>query len=252
MLTSPTDHGRSPTSSSAPTASTPPWRRYVTDRARRGSRECAPAAPSYRHTERPRSRAARPRRCGSAPTATWSTTRSPREAQINIVAFGPGRRLDDGIVAAHGTDRGVRAPSSPGGIRDCGSCSRAAEGTGPVGPARPGSAAPWSTARSPCSAMPRIRCSRSSPRAPRRPMEDAAALAGCLADRPDDPPARCAATRTLRRPRATRVQQTSRGRADEQPPARRAGAAGPRRVVADADPLVANGWIYGHDAELVP
>ncbi|WP_406274787.1 hypothetical protein OH799_01855 [Nocardia sp. NBC_00881] len=45
-------------------------------------------------------------------------------------------------------------------------------------------------------------------------MEDAAVLAGCLADRPEDPPAALRRYEDIRRRRATRVQQMSRGRAE--------------------------------------
>ncbi len=81
-------------------------------------------------------------------------------------------------------------------------------------------------------------------------MEDAAVLAGCLADRPDDPAAALRRYEDIRRPRATRVQQMSRGRAESNHlpdgPAQRARDAS----FATEDPLAHNGWIYGHDAEL--
>jgi 2-polyprenyl-6-methoxyphenol hydroxylase-like FAD-dependent oxidoreductase len=80
-------------------------------------------------------------------------------------------------------------------------------------------------------------------------MEDAVVLAGCLADQPEDPAAALRRYEDIRRPRATRVQQMSRGRAESNhlPD-------GPAQQARDAsfeseDPLAHNGWIYGHDAE---
>ncbi|MBE4739804.1 FAD-dependent monooxygenase [Streptomyces caniscabiei] len=81
-------------------------------------------------------------------------------------------------------------------------------------------------------------------------MEDAAVLAGCLAGRPEDPTAALSHYEDIRRPRATRVQQLSRGRADSNhlpdDPAQRARDAS----FSTADAFAHNGWIYGHDAEL--
>lgn len=81
-------------------------------------------------------------------------------------------------------------------------------------------------------------------------LEDAAVLAGCLANRPDDPSVALRRYEDLRRPRATRVQQMSRGRAASNHlpdgPAQQARDAS----FANEDPLAHNGWIYGHDAEL--
>ncbi|MDX3452607.1 FAD-dependent monooxygenase [Streptomyces sp. ME02-8801-2C] len=81
-------------------------------------------------------------------------------------------------------------------------------------------------------------------------MEDAAVLAGCLAARPEDPAAALSRYEGVRRPRATRVQQMSRGRADSNHlpdgPAQQARDAS----FSSADPFAHNGWIYGHDAEL--
>ncbi|WP_371657752.1 FAD-dependent monooxygenase [Streptomyces sp. NBC_00280] len=81
-------------------------------------------------------------------------------------------------------------------------------------------------------------------------MEDAAVLAGCLADQPEEPSAALRRYEDVRRPRATRVQLMSRGRAESNHlpdgPAQRARDAG----FANEDPLAHNGWIYGHDAEL--
>ncbi|KDN73493.1 salicylate 1-monooxygenase [Streptomyces olindensis] len=81
-------------------------------------------------------------------------------------------------------------------------------------------------------------------------MEDAAVLVGCLADRSDDPAAALSRYEDIRRPRATRVQQMSRGRAESNHlpdgPAQQARDAS----FSSADPFAHNGWIYGHDAEL--
>ncbi|MER5428997.1 FAD-dependent monooxygenase [Streptomyces sp. NPDC002588] len=82
-------------------------------------------------------------------------------------------------------------------------------------------------------------------------MEDAAVLAGCLAGLPEDPPAALRRYEDIRRPRATRVQQMSRGRAESNHlpdgPAQRARDAS----FTSEDPLAHNEWLYGHDAELV-
>jgi salicylate hydroxylase len=81
-------------------------------------------------------------------------------------------------------------------------------------------------------------------------MEDAAVLAGCLTDRPEDPSAALRRYEDIRRPRATRVQQLSRGRAESNHlpdgPAQEARDAS----FANADPFAHNGWIYGHDADM--
>jgi salicylate hydroxylase len=80
-------------------------------------------------------------------------------------------------------------------------------------------------------------------------IEDAAALAVCLATGPWDPPAALARYERLRMPRATRVQEASRGRiAHHHLPD------GPEQRARDAefageDPLSHNDWIYSHDAE---
>ncbi|MGW1668098.1 FAD-dependent monooxygenase [Streptomyces sp. NPDC002324] len=80
-------------------------------------------------------------------------------------------------------------------------------------------------------------------------MEDAAVLAGCLAERPDDPTTALRRYEDIRRPRASRVQRMSRSRAESNHladgPAQRARDAS----FSTADPFAHNGWIYGHDAE---
>jgi salicylate hydroxylase len=80
-------------------------------------------------------------------------------------------------------------------------------------------------------------------------IEDAAALAVCLAARPWDPPAALARYEQVRLPRATRVQEASRGRISHHhlPD-------GPEQLARDAafageDPLSHNDWIYAYDAE---
>lgn len=81
-------------------------------------------------------------------------------------------------------------------------------------------------------------------------IEDAAVLAGCLARQLDDPPAALRRYEEIRRPRVTRVQELSRGRAESNHlpdgPAQRSRDAS----FANEDPLTHNGWIYGHDVEL--
>lgn len=80
-------------------------------------------------------------------------------------------------------------------------------------------------------------------------MEDAAVLADCLADRPEDPSAALRRYEDIRRPRAARVQQMSRGRAESNHlpdgPAQQARDAS----FSTADPFAHNGWIYEYDAE---
>ena len=80
-------------------------------------------------------------------------------------------------------------------------------------------------------------------------IEDAAALAVCLAAGPADPPAALARYEQVRRPRATKVQEASRGRIPHHhlPD-------GPEQLARDAefaseDPLSHNDWIYAYDAE---
>ena len=80
-------------------------------------------------------------------------------------------------------------------------------------------------------------------------IEDAAALAVCLATGPWDPRAALARYERVRLPRASRVQEASRGRiAHHHLPD------GPEQVARDTafageDPLSHNDWLYGYDAE---
>ena len=80
-------------------------------------------------------------------------------------------------------------------------------------------------------------------------IEDAAALAVCLTTGPWDPPAALARYEQVRMPRATKVQEASRGRITHNhlPD-------GPEQQARDAelageDPLSHNDWIYAYDAE---
>jgi 2-polyprenyl-6-methoxyphenol hydroxylase-like FAD-dependent oxidoreductase len=80
-------------------------------------------------------------------------------------------------------------------------------------------------------------------------IEDAAALAVCLATECDDPEQALKRYESLRIPRTTRIQQLSHARVQSnhlpdgaQQQARDAG-------LTEADPLVRQGWIYGYDAE---
>ena len=80
-------------------------------------------------------------------------------------------------------------------------------------------------------------------------LEDAAALAIFLAGSPEDLPAALARYERLRQPRASRVQQASRGRT-----AHHHLPDGPEQRERDAafaaeDPLSHNDWIYSYDAE---
>jgi salicylate hydroxylase len=80
-------------------------------------------------------------------------------------------------------------------------------------------------------------------------IEDAAALGVCLGTGAWDPPAALARYEGVRLPRASRVQEASRGRiAHHHLPD------GPEQVARDAafageDPLSHNDWLYGYDAE---
>lgn len=80
-------------------------------------------------------------------------------------------------------------------------------------------------------------------------MEDAAVLAGCLAADPADPVEALRRYESLRLPRATRLQDVSRARAHinhlPDGPEQRARDAS----FTEADPLVANAWIYGYDPD---
>jgi salicylate hydroxylase len=80
-------------------------------------------------------------------------------------------------------------------------------------------------------------------------IEDAAVLARCLSQDPDDPAAALRRYEGLRIPRTTRLQAASHGRArlNHLPD-------GPEQRERDAsfarqDPLVANGWIYSYDPD---
>jgi len=80
-------------------------------------------------------------------------------------------------------------------------------------------------------------------------IEDAAVLAACLAAGKSDPAAALERYQRLRLPRASRVQEASRGRI-----AHHHLADGPEQRARDAafageDPLSHNEWIYGYDAE---
>ncbi len=78
-------------------------------------------------------------------------------------------------------------------------------------------------------------------------IEDAAVLARCLADGLDDPARALHRYETLRMPRTSRLQQVSHARSDvnhlPDGPEQRARD----RSLGAADPLIANGWIYGYD-----
>jgi len=80
-------------------------------------------------------------------------------------------------------------------------------------------------------------------------VEDAAVLAGCLAEDRNDPAAALSRYEAIRKPRTTRVQMISHQRqhVNHLPD-------GPEQQARDAafaseDPLGHNAWIYGHDAE---
>ena len=80
-------------------------------------------------------------------------------------------------------------------------------------------------------------------------VEDAAALAVCLTTGPWEPPTALARYERVRLPRASRVQEASRGRT-----AHHHLPDGPEQKARDAafageDPLSHNDWLYGYDAE---
>jgi salicylate hydroxylase len=78
-------------------------------------------------------------------------------------------------------------------------------------------------------------------------IEDAAVLAWCLADGLDDPVRALQRYESLRIPRTSRLQQLSHARSDinhlPDGPEQRTRD----RSLGEADPLMANGWIYGYD-----
>lgn len=118
-----------------------------------------------------------------------------------------------------------------------------------MGPARPGAAAaleqgpdhPAGGRRAPD--VPLLRAGAA------QAVEDAAVLARCLAGDRDDPSRALRRYEELRIPRTTRLQEVSHGRAHinhlPDGPEQRARDAS----FAEADPLVANGWIYGYDPD---
>ncbi|MEO3826563.1 FAD-dependent monooxygenase [Actinomadura sp. B10D3] len=83
-------------------------------------------------------------------------------------------------------------------------------------------------------------------------VEDAAVLARCLAEDLDAPSRALRRYEELRIPRTTRLQEASHGRAHvnhlpDGPEQRLRDAS-----FAEADPLAANGWIYGYDPDDAP
>lgn len=80
-------------------------------------------------------------------------------------------------------------------------------------------------------------------------IEDAVVVARCLAAQPSDPVAALQRYEDIRRPRATRLQQLSRGRAETNHLPDGSAQQARDEAFAAEDPLAHNGWIYGHDAE---
>ncbi|MFK0159955.1 FAD-dependent monooxygenase [Streptomyces sp. NPDC090493] len=80
-------------------------------------------------------------------------------------------------------------------------------------------------------------------------VEDAAVLAGCLAEDLDDPSRALRRYEALRIPRTSRLQEVSHGRSliNHLPDGPEQQARD--KAFAEADPLVANGWIYEYDPE---
>lgn len=80
-------------------------------------------------------------------------------------------------------------------------------------------------------------------------IEDAAVLARCLADDLGDPPRALRRYQRLRIPRTARLQEISHARSLINHLPDGAEQRARDRSFADADPLVANGWIYGYDPD---
>lgn len=80
-------------------------------------------------------------------------------------------------------------------------------------------------------------------------IEDAAVLARCLAEDVTDPAAAVARYEALRLPRTTRLQDASHGRAHTNHLPDGFEQLARDEALAGADPLVANGWIYGYDPD---
>lgn len=80
-------------------------------------------------------------------------------------------------------------------------------------------------------------------------IEDGSALAQCLADNPDDPVRALQSYERVRIERTTKIQELSRARKHinhlPDGPAQRERD----EILAQGDPLVSNGWLYGYDAE---
>lgn len=80
-------------------------------------------------------------------------------------------------------------------------------------------------------------------------IEDAAVLARCLADDLNDPVRALRRYEDLRIPRTTRLQEISHGRAHINHLPDGAEQRARDKAFTEADPLVANGWIYGYDPD---
>ncbi|WP_405863717.1 FAD-dependent monooxygenase [Streptomyces sp. NBC_00005] len=170
-------------------------------------------------------------------------------AQINIVAFGPAHDWTTESWSAEGRIEDLRDEFA-GWSDDLGALLSAAERTGRWALLDRDPLARWTNG--PVALL----GDAAHPMFPffaqgaAQAMEDAAVLAGCLAEGPEDPSAALRRYEDIRRPRATKVQQMSRGRAESNhlPD-------GPAQQARDAsfmsdDPFAQSGWIYGHDAEL--
>lgn len=83
-------------------------------------------------------------------------------------------------------------------------------------------------------------------------VEDAAVLARCLAESVDDPEQALKSYEAVRIERTTCLQQISHSRSDINHLPDGPGQQARDTALAESDPLVANGWIYGYDAEEVP
>ena len=80
-------------------------------------------------------------------------------------------------------------------------------------------------------------------------LEDAAVLAICLAGDQGDPGRALQRYQSARIERATQLQEASRARSHLNHLPDGPGQTARDAALADSDPLVRNGWIYGHDAE---
>ena len=214
-------------------------------------RASAPSGRSCPPTAHPPSPAAAPRPCGSAPATTWCTTRSPAKPRREPRRVRPRRRATRSSRGARPRRSTSSSPSSPDGTRACRNSSET--------PEPPAAGRCWTASHSQRWSHGPVTLlgDAAHPMFPffaqgaAQSIEDAATLAAL--PRPGHPGTRTARYATTSRcgsDRTTRLQEISHARAhDNHLPD------GPEQQARDAslaaaDPLVANGWIYAHDADV--